>query len=148
MPRTRLKTWPKITSQRTGWTARLKSSAGSRNSFFSSTCAMAAVSRKKSTSREGLAKAAGSVSGLADIAVSPSFFNGGATVMNENVIERGGSTKRGLQFGGLPRDGNFSSVQESQFVAKLVGLVHIMRGDEYGDAEIAAQIAEAIPDGA
>ena len=98
--------------------------------------------------REGLAKAAGCASSSLDIEDGPPFLDGRAAVMNEDVVERSCRPKSGFQFGGGAGDGNLSQVHEREFIAKRVGLFHVMRGDEDGHAEIAAQVAEAVPNSA
>src|SRR5262245_61662551 len=108
MARTRLKTPPKITSHKIGWTARARTSVGSRVSFLNSTSATAAVSRRKSAMTEGLsAEAAGSAAGLADVTVVPCLLDGGSGKMNEDVFEGRLGRNGRLELGGTSDGSDF-----------------------------------------
>ena len=67
--------------------------------------------------------------------------------MHEDVIERGCDPECGLEVRGLARDSDFSLVKERENVAQHIGFVHIVRADQNGHIEIAAQVAQAIPHG-
>src|ERR1017187_6782168 len=96
IPRTRLNTWSKITSHRTGWTARIRTSLGSRSNFLSSTWAMAKVCWINSLAADGLAEAANSTSGLAYVTVASSFMDRAATELHEDVVQRCIGAQRGF----------------------------------------------------
>src|SRR5438477_12724736 len=106
MPRTRLNTFPKITSHKIGCTAREKSSVGSRKSFLSSMAAIIELSLSPSRITEDSPQAAGCAAELADIAVIPSLLEARAAEGSKNVVERGGRAKPGLQVPRLPDDGD------------------------------------------
>src|SRR5260370_8576317 len=100
MARMRLKTFPKMTIQSTGWTARVRTSVGSRMSFLSSISAMAAVCWKNAKTAGGSAEAANGTARGADVTVISLLLNCAPAEMNENVVERRSRPDAGLQIGG------------------------------------------------
>src|SRR5487761_783440 len=121
MARTRLKTFPNTTIQRTGCTARARTSVGSRISFFNSISAMAALCWKKAKTAEGSAEAANVAPGCAYVTIVSLLLNGAAAVMNEDVIERGVRSDAGFEIGGLSDGGDFAKMHAGELAAKLFG---------------------------
>src|ERR1700683_2269371 len=149
MPRTRLNTLPKTTIHRTGCTARARTSVGSRRSFFSSISAMAAVCWKKAKTAEGSgsAETANCAPCCADVTIASLLLNRTAAVMNEDVVERGAGSDAGFQVGGVADGGHFAEMHDGQEIAKLVGFVHGVRGDQNSHLICAAQFEQAFPHG-
>src|ERR1700674_2886724 len=83
----RLKTLPNTTIQRIGWTARARTSVGSRISFFNSISAMASVCWKKLKTAEDSAEAASCVSCVADVTIISFLLDYAPAVMYEDVLE-------------------------------------------------------------
>src|SRR5437870_5251027 len=108
MARRRLKTWPKTAIHKTGWTARAKSSVGSRNSFLSSISAMAAVWRIKSRTADDSSETPSGIPCAADVTVASFFLQRASTVVNEYVIERSVGTNAGLQIRRLTDGGDLT----------------------------------------
>src|SRR5580704_7246094 len=131
MPRTRLNTCPKTTSQSVGCTARVNNSVGSRSSFFISTSAMAALSEKTLKTRDADAsrEAAGNVACALDVAIISSLVNRAAAVVREHVVERGVRSQRLFQFRRLADHADSSLMHDGQLVAQRFGFVHIVRRD-------------------
>src|SRR5271155_1074111 len=127
--------------------ARVKSSVGSRKSFRSSTFAMANVSRQTSATTFGSTQAAGGAASLPDVTIAASFLDRAAAEMREDVVKRSLRPKAGFQFRRFAQRGNLAAVHQGEFVAEFVGLVHVVRGDQNGHAEIFAQLAQTIPNG-
>src|ERR1700688_2445834 len=109
---------------------------------------MAKVSRQKSRTCEDSAEAANSASGLADGTIISFLLNGGAAEVSEDVFERCLGAHSGLEFGWVSDGGNLAEVQNGQLIAKLVGFVHGVGGDQNGHLKIAPQLEQAFPDGA
>src|SRR4029077_19347640 len=148
MARTRLKTFPNTTIQSTGWTARARTSVGSRIRCFNSISAMAAVCWKKAKTAEGSAEAANVAPGCAYVTIVSLLLNGAPAVMNEDVVERGVRSDAGFQIRGLPDGGDFAEMHDGELVAKLFGFVHAVGGDQNGHPKIAAQLEQPFPNGA
>src|SRR6187551_49948 len=88
MARTLDITWPKTTSQRIGWTARVKTSTGSRVTLRSSLRAIASVSRANRTGAAGSAQPAGRSARSSDVTVGASWFDARSGRRAEHVVER------------------------------------------------------------
>src|SRR5580693_5426569 len=98
MPRTRLNTCPKTTSQSVGCTARVNNSVGSRSSFFISTSAIAALSAIVLKMADCSAETLGNVACALDVAIISSLVNRAAAVMCKHIVERGVRPQRRFQF--------------------------------------------------
>src|SRR4029077_19455676 len=143
MARTRLKTFPNTTIQSTGWTARARTSVGSRISFFNSISAMAAVCWKKAKTAEGSAEAANVAPGCAYVTIISLLLNGAPAVMNENVVERGARADAGFQVRGRSSGGDLAQVHDGELIAEFLGFIHGVGGDQNGHLKIAAQLEQA-----
>src|SRR5882724_3365536 len=150
MARERPSTWPKTTSQRVGWTARLNSSVGSRRSFCSSAWATAracpaqargpAIRATSAVSTEAM----GGAADAAGIPVPSSRLDGKAGEMDEHVVERRAGSQGGLELGGGAGGGEPALVEEGDLLADLVGLVHGMGGQEDRGVELVLELAQLV----
>src|SRR5579864_5459357 len=122
MARMRLNTWPNTAIHKTGWTARARSSVGSRNNFLSSISATAAVWRKKSSTGDESSKTASGMPCAADVTVTPFLLQRAAAVFNEHVIKRGVGPNAGLQIRRLADGGDLAEMENRQLIAELIGL--------------------------
>src|SRR3954468_9046308 len=147
MARIRLKVWPKTTSHSAGWMARVTSSVRSRRSFCSSTRHMALV-REISTriASANLAESACGTASGTDIA-EPSRIQVVAGVGTEHVIEAlACPVQAGDEFARGTRRPDASPVHERDPVAVLLGLVHVVGGDQHGHAGLRPDGEDPVPD--
>src|SRR5438105_7666263 len=145
MARMRLKTWPKTAIHNTGWTARAKSSVGSRSSFLSSISATAPVWRKKSSTAEESSETASDIPCAADVTIASLLLQRAATVMHEDIVERGFGADTRLQIRRLADGGDLAEMHDRQLIAQLIGLIHGMGGEQHGHLQILAKLEQAVP---
>src|SRR5579862_5591069 len=145
---TRLNTCPKTAIHRTGWTARARTSVGSRRSFLSSILATAEVSRKKSRIPEDSPEATNCVPSAADVTIAPFLLQRASAVANEDVVQVCVRPDAGLQVRRPSDGGDFSKMEDGQLIAQLVGLIHPVRGEQHGHAILFAKLQQALPDAA
>src|SRR5919107_3242444 len=93
------------------------------------------------------AEADGGAAGAADIAQASGFFGGQvAGVVAEDVVERGARSERRLELGGRADRAQPAAVHERDPLAQLVGLVHVVRGEQDRHAALLSQPRDELPD--
>ena len=107
MARVRSMTTPKMQSHRTGCTALVKSSIGSRRILRVSAQTMTKVCRTKSRSAKapwrtspGSTEASSGTSCLCGVTIAPSGFNGAAGKVHKGVVEGGNLSGFDLELSG------------------------------------------------
>src|SRR5882762_10473796 len=146
----RLKVWPKTTSHRIGWIARVISSLRSWRRRCSSTrqnVAMREASRRAARDGVRSAQAAGGAAAGADIA-QPSLrvSETVAGVVPEHVLQAGSGPEAVLQL--LRRAGgpDGAVMHQRDPVAELVGLLHVVRGEQDRHAVLLLHVLHPGPD--
>src|SRR4051812_35566630 len=147
MTRERPSTWPKTTSQRVGWMARLASSVGSRRSFCNSASATARAWPAQATGPAESPEAARGAADAAGIPVPLRRRDLGAGPMDEHVLERRLGAERRLELRGGAGGGEPPLVEEGDLPAEGVGLVHGVGGEKDRGVELVAQLAQLFQHG-
>src|SRR5690349_24719623 len=123
-------TWPKMSSHRTGWMARVTSSLGSWRTLRISTSATASVSSMKRRSGPGSAHPLGRATGASDVTVGASGVDVMAGEGHEDVVEGRVRTQVPLQVRRCPDDRDAAVDHDRDPVTQLVRFLHVVGGDD------------------
>src|SRR5579864_2237508 len=95
---------------------------------------------------DGSAETANCTPGRADVTVVSLLLDDASAEMNEYVVERGARADAGFQIRRRSDGSDFAEMHDGKVIAKLVGFVHGVSGDQDGHLKIAAQLEQPFPD--